>query len=435
MPFAIADLGALACALIAFLLAMFAAVLVGWLSRNIPNPCAFGFHPLGFIQGMLGDLHDWLVSTGDSSLLMVRDLLADLAFIDNWLVHGTVSVFVHAFALIDHLDTVVIPEAVSVAVHDLTAALQGNAFREQEDHAAALAAAAAAALATKRVADEIGHVRHGTVEGDVAAADNDATAKAGTYTNTKIAALSSDIAAHLTTVWNAIGPLQVAVATTLPDEIAADAARAASDEAADARTAAANLATTAANLTHNLASVKSQLSAAIDTATAAAAATSAADLATAEGRAQAAASSAAAAVAASSAQALAAQATALQDQIDAAQAEIAKMAATETITMPVPADVAASSTITIPLAVAGLAAAVAAITTEVDNCMVSACPGSPNNWINLLQNLVGAASLADILAFIAMAAKDPQGEAAAFSSVASGLYTEGHALIDDLLAL
>ena len=412
MPFALDALATIAGALAVFLFAMIAASLVGWLKSTLPNPSILGYHPLGFLDGWLNDLEAWLVGQADSQLGALHDLIGDLVHIEHWITAATLRALTLSFTYIDHLNNAVIPNSISAGLAGLLNDINQNFENKNDSNAAVAGAVAAAASAAAGIRELIGTVTHGSVEGDISAEAAAAKTNADSYTDQAVGNLSNSVANSLTNVWNAITPLQTAVATTLPADIEKEAATAAATEASDAQTAASALAATANQLTGQLATAQTQLSAAITAA---------------EGTAVTSAES----VAASN---LAAAVTALQDQLDSVNKELAQLAATTTITLPQPADVTAPATITIPLAVTGLAAAVAAITTEVDECMVSTC-GGPNNYLNLLNGLVTGATLAELLLWISDVAKDPSGEATAFASIASGLYTEGHALIDGLLSL
>ena len=59
-------------------------------------------------------------------------------------------------------------------------------------------------------------------------------------------------------------------------------------------------------------------------------------------------------------------------------------------------------------AVVGVGTAVAVIAREVEQCMVRSCSG-PNNLSNLLQDILGFASLAEVAVFLQQVVSDPRG--------------------------
>lgn len=90
--------------------------------------------------------------------------------------------------------------------------------------------------------------------------------------------------------------------------------------------------------------------------------------------------------------------------------------------------------ITIPAAIGAVAASVAAVTTEVDNCMVSAC-GGPHSLENELQNLAGLFATTGELSFLGAAIKDPQGTAETMDAIIGPWLQSGKDLFDELLSL
>lgn len=78
--------------------------------------------------------------------------------------------------------------------------------------------------------------------------------------------------------------------------------------------------------------------------------------------------------------------------------------------------------------VAGIGAAVAALTSEFESCAVTTCEG-PNNLQGLLQTLLGLTSIAAFGAFLEQAISDPSDAVSEYegqlSSVVSGIVTGG----------
>lgn len=434
MPFVIAGLGDLAYALILFCIAAAIGTLTAEIARLVPNPSIAGYHPFGFIPAALGDVHNWAVNTSDSAILRLRNIIVDVAHIDNIIVSRIITAINHSLGGIAHLFNVVIPDAQNAAqsyadqaagvVHnyvDATAqSLQNNIDRDTN--------------AISDLSSFVNGAFHTNLEHDISNAANDALNTAENFTTNGLNDLTAVMNADLSTVWSAIAPLSLAVASTIPAEFAAQAQQEQSDIRATAQTAQANLVTATQNLQNELTGVNDNLTATIIANATAQEQLAAADLTTAEGVADA--DSAAAVVTATSEAAtqLQAKATQLQSNIDTNSASIATLQQQQTITLPALPDISIPSSITIPVAVGGLATAVAGIITEFDDCAVTTC-GGPNNISNLLQTLIGGASLAELAAFLEAAASDPKGEASAFADAASGLYNTGHSLIDDLLSL
>lgn len=84
--------------------------------------------------------------------------------------------------------------------------------------------------------------------------------------------------------------------------------------------------------------------------------------------------------------------------------------------------------------VAGVAAAVAALTAEYESCAVRTCSGS-NNFANLLQDALGVASFAVFAEWVKGAITNPQGAEATFAGAAQGLYSDAESLLNGLLSL
>jgi hypothetical protein len=434
MPFVIAGLGDLAYALILFCIAAAIGTLTAEIARLVPNPSIAGYHPFSFVGSALSDVHDWAVNTSDSAILRLRNLIVDVAHIDNIIVSRIITAINHSLGGIAHLFNVVVPDA-------------QNAAQSYADQAAATVHNYADGLANSlqnnidtdtnainSLSSFVNGAFHTDIEHDISNAATNALNSAENFTQAGLNDLTATLNADLSLVWGAITPLQNAVAVTIPGEFVAQAQQEQSDIRATAQTAQANLVTATQNLQDELTGVNDNLTATIIANATAQQQLAAADLSTAEGVADA--DSAAAVVTATSEAAaqLQQKSDELQGQITTNSASIATLQQQQTITLPALPDISIPSSITIPVAVGGLATAVAGIITEFDDCAVTTC-GGPNNISNLLQTLMGGAELAELGAFLAAAVHDPKGEAAAFASVASGLYGTGHSLIDDLLSL
>lgn len=89
---------------------------------------------------------------------------------------------------------------------------------------------------------------------------------------------------------------------------------------------------------------------------------------------------------------------------------------------------------TIAASAAAALALARTIAGEFESCAVTSCEG-PNNLSNLLNQLLGIVSFADLAAFIALAINHPGVAAGEFAGVASGLYADADQLLSTLLAI
>ena len=434
MPFALADLGAILFALLMVGIAASIGTLTRFLDGFVPTFRVFGVDVFGWAHRGLEDIHQWSTDISNGVILRLRDMFVDIGHVLKRTHVAQLSFGWNILGLIRHTNNVTVPNAQNAA--DANTANQVNSARND---AANRANALEGELhqAEGNLQANINTLQNVVVPNAITTSHNSVEADLAQRTatlNAKINALGDAMTADLSSVWNGINALQVAVATTLPTAIAQQG-QADAQAVADARAkAASDLAATNAALSNQLAQTADALSTAQANADAANAAIAAADLATAEGRATAVAAADSLAVANRAADALTATQTALQGQINTNAAAIVTLQQTTAITLPGLSDVTIPSSITVPLAVGALAVSVAGIITEIDRCMVSTCEG-PNNYANLLNHIMGGIDLAAMVAFLAEIIKDPSGEAKSFASVATGIYHDGHALIDGLLSL
>jgi len=434
MPFALPELGFLAYAVLMLIIAASIGTLLGFLDRFTPNLRILGWDGFGWVHRGIGDIQAWQVGVEDAAILRIRNVLVDIGHITKSLFSGHLSVAYQLYNLIRHVNNASVPNAQNSAnqytnsqVSQAEAALAAQLDRTHADLAAGISS----------VSHGLAVLGHTTVPAEIAtsrSAIETELRNADAGINTTIGSLSSAMTTDLANVWDAIGPLQTAVSSTLPASIAALAAREQADIVAARATAVHDLQNAQSRLQSDLNTVNDSLSTQITTAQQAAAALSAADLTTAEGQATAIAAQDAIATATAAQSALNTKAASLQASITSNERSITTLQATTAITLPALPNVTIPSDITVPVAVGALAASVAGVITEIDRCMVSTCDG-PNNYQNLLNMVTGGIDFAAMIAFLASAANDPEGEAKAFSSVATGLYTTGHALVDGLLAL
>jgi hypothetical protein len=86
----------------------------------------------------------------------------------------------------------------------------------------------------------------------------------------------------------------------------------------------------------------------------------------------------------------------------------------------IPRELTAGIDYVTPAALAAVGAAVAAITTEFEQCAVRTCAGQ-NNFTSLLKDALGFASLAEIGVFLAKLINDPVGAEAEYGAVFAGI--------------
>jgi len=434
MPFIIPLIGSLLGAIFFMCLAYVIDQIASYLDSAIPNPGAFGFHPLGFVHSLLVSTHNWVVGISATYGLVIHDLVGGLGYLWKRLEAMGVSAFGAAFGLIEHLHSAEIPAARNAA--EIYA--HGQAAGEQVRATGAEATITADLHQTAiNLQNNINTLQNTTVPADIAAEKAAVLAQlhqAQTNLQNNIDGLSTSMAAQLSNVWNNIAPLQTAVGVTIPEEFSS-AAQATKNAISDAKSAEQ------AALTAGLTALQGQITA-IDgeitkqngvIATAQGAITTlnktsttyGADLIRLNGTITA---------AQGSITALKTTASGLQGQITKSRASITTLEATRTITLPALPDITFPTDITVPVAVGALAVAVSSIISEIDRCMVTACEG-PNNYRNLFNDIMGGIDIAGLIGFLAAAAHDPEGEARSLAGVASGIYNDGHALIDSLLSL
>lgn len=104
------------------------------------------------------------------------------------------------------------------------------------------------------------------------------------------------------------------------------------------------------------------------------------------------------------------------------------------ITLPAITGVTPAVNVAVPLAVAGLAGYVAKLGQDVEQCMVTRCAG-PNNWQNLLKDLLGLGDLAAISALLYEMATEPEALARAVAPEVHDVFDVGDKVWSTLLDL
>lgn len=390
MPEAIPILGDLLLALIFLLLAVVIfglGQLMGHLFQQVP---LIGNTVAGAVESATGDAARWLVNGAKGTW---RNLIA-LSGSILWLLFAVRQVFFQG------LNNLVV-HVLWVEQHGLGQAISSA---ETTAHNALSAAVTTIDDTTNTIAHNVavvggevsGILLHGIPNAVEAAEDYAQTAAsnalqdAHNFTTTAVKALGTTLTSDLSTVWNAIHPLETAIAVTLPDDITKVATNAASALRAATQAEAAALTSEATKL-------EGQIQAAIAT----------------------------------GASALAAGLAAQQHALTSAVATIDNTIQIEEANLNALSGVV---DITLPASIAAIASQVAAITTEYEDCAVTSCDG-PNNISNVLKGLWSAFSIAGELGFLAAAIEDPKGTALAIDSALNGAATVGKDTLDTLLAL
>lgn len=377
---------------------------------------------------------DFLVNLAHGSFNRISALFQWMVAAQIWPIRAIISVFNHHATQISHLHNTDVPDAINSANSHANTVVNTETTRAENREADLSQSITDNA---NNLQANITKLQNVTVPNLITAAKNEVYANLAqdvTSLQNNINSLAQQTTALLASVWAAIQPLQNAVFSTIPAELAAQAGKEAADNASTRAADAAALATAVGSLSGEISAVSAEFHTELANAKAASEALAAADLNTAEGVAQADAAAAQLAASQEAAAALSTRAAALQGQLDDQTRQLEQLEATQTITLPGLNDVTIPNTISVPVAVGALGVAVAGIISEIDTCMVSVCSG-PHNWQSLLNTLTTGATLAELIAFMQGAISDPAGEAAAVASLGSGLYSTGHALIDDLLSL
>lgn len=412
MPFAIADIGALLFAFLCLALAYSIVTFGKFIAALIPSVPVIGGAIRNAILSATESAGGFLMDLTHASWNRSVQMLNAMVYITNWLPTKVINVFEHHAAQLSTIQHTSIPTAVNTEA--------SNRINDVNNEASQRAAAVSGVeselhKAETSLQNNIDTLEHQTVPADIQNAKDDISrtlnvAEANLQHN--IDALSSTLVSDLSNVWNAIEPLQHAVAETLPAELAAEAA-AANQAIAQAK------ADILSKLTDTITTVEGEIQTARETAATAL-----------EGAVQ--------GIDADLNNAIVAE----QNALIAAKNDVLIQLQTSTKQLQGSIDIdnanigslQRATELTIPAAIAGVAAGVAAITSEFARCAVTSCDG-PNSLSNVWKTLRQDAGLLSEIGFVAAAIKDPQGTEEALSGVLGGLFNQGHNLLDDLLAL
>lgn len=412
MPFAVADIGALLFAVLCLSVGYSILTFGKFIAALIPSVPIIGSAIRNAILSASEAAGNFLLDLTHASWSRVVMITNDLVYITNFLPSRIIRLFEHHSAQLQTVQHTSIPTAVGVEtsnrVNDVNteeASRKQAIDNVQSDlHSAEVSLQNNInTLGDKTVPAEIETARAG-VEHDLS--------QVSSNLQNNIDSLSRTLVSDLSAVWEAVRPLQTAVSSTIPAELAAEATRA-NQVIAEAKQA-----------------VLSQLSDAITSING--------EITTAEGLAASALDRAVQGIDADLNNTIVAE----QNALIAAKNDILLQLQTATGKLQGAIDIDNANigtlqTVTalaIPAAIAAVATGVASITREFEECGVTSCDG-PNSLQNQLSKLGGLLSITGELGFLAEAIKDPQGTEEAIQGTLSGLYNTGHSLIDDLLAL
>jgi hypothetical protein len=435
LPFALADLAAIAAALALLLF----AVIVDWIVTKANSAVPTTSFPIvgdifGWAHDWLGDLHNWVVDAEDAANTVLAEAITDAGWLLSRISGAVMQADGNLLTLVRHTANVVVVNAENAAKTFATDA--ANAV-ESVVHNQLVASVDNIEDSLGSLQDNIDRVIDTTIPNAVSSAfDRVESDLATDVTNLQnnITTVADGLAASVANLEATIGPIATAVFTTIPGELIAEAITEKNDNAATANQAQANLVTATQNLQSNLDQVQAEIGIqgiALQTANASIASLDT----TAEDYGQQLANlNTDAATASSAIDSLTNQADGLKTQLTTAQGQINTLQQTEAITFPGLPDIAIPGSLTVPLAVGGLATVVADIATEIGECMVSVCDG-PNNYANLLQGILGGIDLASMALFLGEAIKNPTGTAGTFAAVGEDLYNDADSFISELLSL
>lgn len=373
--------------------------LIGWYLRNAIESA---------IEWVVSRIWSWLISP----LYHVVTVIMSWATAPVRFVEATVATLFHLYQQIWWLHYVFIPEqqtkteqgassAAAAEVHHATETIDHRV--NQVGHAAEVAL---------ELGHSLDHYVHDALGLVILHAEAEAEHTAEAWSSGQIRALHSQLGTEISQVQQAELALAHAVTSTIPHELAALGAQQVADLAEAKQAAAADAANATATASRALAAAVATLEAA-DQATRA---TALAAVAAAEANLE----QALQAQAQAEGAALVAVQDALQGQITTLQTDLA--------------GVEGAVSVTIPAAIAAVAAQVAPLVAEAEDCWNPMC-----SWWNGIENdlakLLQLASVAGVLGFLAEAIAQPDATASEFTPIAEGVYNLGSSALHALLSL
>lgn len=435
MPFILPLLGDLVFGLVVVLFAIAGYVVVRALQATVSRtfPVVGGWIAEA-IGGASSLIQGWFVATNRAVFGRVAAVIRAWPYIAGELGYWIVQAFNHQGDQIAHHNNVSIPnarnDAISAShgytdtVHTITDARIDGVVSD----------IAGTAENLQHNIDGLSNYVNGPFHADVYNAIAAAGTAAETEARLELQRAEADLVARIAGDETIVSNLNEVATVALPAAIAAGVQSAKDAAHAELVGQVQALTSRLDDLQRQIAQAASDEQMALSQVTQAIAAQRAADLTTEQGRIDAAAAATLATAQMGIAAEAAQRAAALDAQSKAVAVQLDTINATETITQANIGTLENVTSVVIPASIAAVAAGVASITAEFERCAVTACEG-PNNWQQLFQAAYGLAAGAEVAEFLANAIKDPTGEAASLASVASGVYNDGHALLDSLLSL
>lgn len=435
MPFVLYGLADGGWAVLALLLAIGGVLMIRAMQALIGNlPWPIGGALNGALDPVLNGIANWFTTNTKQYWGRVSNFFRAYGFIGVTLTASVIAALTHHASQIAHLNNTTIPQAANTAQSNSFAHADSLAGSLQDNLNVSIRTEAANVASLQNNIDGLTNYVNGTfhnqVNNAIAAAASGALAQA----HAELATAESNLVARLASDEGIINNLTQLATVTIPSEIQA------AIQAEDVKTSSALQASVAAlqskidDLQSQITTLATTEATALQNAESAIARQASADLSTAEGYAAAQAAAAEAAAQMEIATQAASDASALQTQANAVAVQLETIHDTETIQQANIGTLQDVTSVVIPASIAAVATSVATITAEFAECAVTVCDG-PNNLSSLLGALTGGVTLVELVQFFESVVSNPQGEAAAVAGVASGIYNEGHSLIDGLLSL
>lgn len=336
------------------------------------------------------DAGNWLISATRFSYGRVHALLTDAAVVITGPLGLIISALEHHMALLSHLAGDVIPGVEALAkTFTLTQLAQ--------EHAHVNSVESTLQTAISNEAAKVAHLLDTTLPNTVAQLQSDVvdTAqttldKAESFVNTALSAVQHDLLSRIASVASDLSILGGTIASAIPQEISTGIKSAVS-------AISAQFGPELATLSGEIDQLRTQLD-----------------------------------------QAITAGNAALQQEIagaiDVVTSKLDTLRSTVALQQAQIGTVANDATVVIPAAIAGVAAEVASLTAEVENCAVTTCDG-PNNIENVVNKLLSGLTTLGEIGFMVAAIKDPVQFADTFTPTLSGYVADATTLFNDLLSL
>ena len=427
MPFALPALADLLWAVFGALLAAGGVLVARLLQDNIGRLPWVGWALRDAFQTVVVNVEDWVISRTAFAFSRIGSWMAGHGFIVFHLIASIANTLRHHGDQIAHLHNTTVPNAVNASA----SAINANIGALQSDLQAQLNADR---VNEHRDVTALQSYVDGPYRASVNAAISSAQRGAIDQAHAQLAQAESDLVTRINDVVGTVNGLEQLTQVTIPQEIQTAMATAES-------VAHAELSASVSALDGQMSDINTRIDAAIAAeATALANARSAItaqeslNLSTAEGFAQSQALAVKAQSAAALAAASAATAATLTQERNSVQTQINTINARQQIDALNIGGLVQDTSIAIPLSIAAVAAGVAAITTEYNQCGVTTCDG-PNNISNVVKHIVSGFETAGEIGFLASAIKDPEQTANVLAPILGTVTSGATGLLDLLLSL